>query len=98
MDAIIQKEVYFNLRLCIWYNFFMNDSSNSPRELRLRPDIVENLQLFSEMLKKPPEKIVEEALESYFDAMQKQMLEKNMMDENAQTNLSYDEFWDGVDL
>ena len=76
----------------------MNDSSNNPWPLRLRPDVVENLQIFSEILKKPPEKIVEEALESYFDAVQKQMMEKNMMDENAQTNLSFEEFWEGVDL
>ena len=68
------------------------------KPLRLRPETVENLHLFSEILKKPPERIVEEALEAYFDAVQKELMEKNLMDENAQTNLSYDEFWDGVDI
>ena len=28
----------------------------------------------------------------------KKLLEKNLADENAMTNLSYDEFWDDVDV
>ncbi len=75
----------------------MNDSLK-PKPLRLRSDTAENLHIFSEILGKPPEQIVEEALESYFDRVQKNLMEKNMMDENAQTNLSYDEFWEGVDI
>ena len=70
----------------------------TPKPLRLKPETVENLHLFSEILEKSPDRIVEEALEAYFDEVQKRLMEKNMMDENAQTNLSYDEFWEGVDL
>jgi len=66
--------------------------------LRLRAEIIENLHIFSEILKKSPEQIIEEALDAYFDQVQKELMEKNLMDENAQTNLSYDEFWDGVDI
>ena len=42
--------------------------------------------------------IVEQALEEYFATVQKQLLEKNLADENAMTNLDFDEFWDGVDI
>ncbi len=64
----------------------------------LRTDTVENLKVFSEITGKSQSTLIEEALESYFDTIQKQMLQKSMIDENAQTNLSYDEFWEGVDI
>ena len=33
-----------------------------------------------------------------FEQAQKILLEKNLDDENAMTNLDFDEFWDGVEL
>jgi len=74
----------------------MKEQNN--KTLCLRAETIENLQIFSEILKKPSEQIIEEALDAYFDQVQKELMEKNLMDENAQTNLSYDEFWDGVDI
>ncbi len=64
----------------------------------LHPDKVEELKLFSEILKKDYNTILNEALELYFDAARKRMLEKNFEDENMETNLDFDEFWDGVDI
>jgi len=64
----------------------------------LRPDTIESLQVYSELLHKDISMMMEEALEAYFAQVQKQLLEKNMADENAMTNLDYDEFWDGVEL
>jgi hypothetical protein len=64
----------------------------------LHPDKVEELKLFSEILKKDYNTILNEALELYFDASRKRMLEKNFEDENMETNLDFDEFWDGVDI
>ncbi len=58
----------------------------------------ENLQTFSEILKKDPNTLVNLALEEFFEREQKKLLEKNLADENAMTNLDYDEFWDGVEL
>jgi hypothetical protein len=58
----------------------------------------ENLLAYSQMLKKHPNVIINEALEEYFDIQHKKMLEKNLNDENVLTNLDYDEFWDGVDI
>jgi hypothetical protein len=66
--------------------------------IELKQSTVENLQLYSELLDKDANTILEEALELYFEAQQKMLLEKNLENENMMTNLDYDEFWDGVDL
>jgi len=68
------------------------------KPIRLREETLEELLSFSELEKRPPDAIVQEALEAWFDARHKALLEKNLTDENAQTNLSYDEFWDGIEL
>ncbi|MEA3455049.1 MAG: hypothetical protein U9R26_00950 [Campylobacterota bacterium] len=71
---------------------------NENIKIELKQSTVENLQLFSEITKKDINLMLEEALDEYFAAIQKEMLEKNIEDENMLTNLDYDEFWDGVDL
>ncbi len=68
------------------------------REFKLKPDIAEELLVYSELLKKDPSTILNEALELYFEHEQKKLLEKNMNDENAMTNLDFNEFWNGVDI
>ncbi len=72
----------------------MHDTIN----LQLTPDNIHNLEIFAEILKKDYNTILNEALEQYFEATQKRLLEKNIADENAMTNLDFDEFWDGVEL
>ena len=67
-------------------------------DFTLKPDTIENLKAFSELLKKDISLILEEALDEYFATVQKQLLEKNLADENAMTNLDFDEFWDGVEI
>lgn len=67
-------------------------------QIEFKQSTVENLQLFSQMLNKDVNTMLEEALEQYFDTEQKKLMEKSINDENAMTNLDYDEFWDGVDL
>ena len=68
------------------------------RHFTLSADNLENLQNFSQILGKDTSEIINEALEQYFMEEQKKLLEKNLEDENAMTNLDYDEFWDGVDI
>lgn len=67
-------------------------------KIELKQTTVENLQAFSEILKKDINTILEEALEQYFESEQQKLMEKSRDDENAMTNLDYDEFWDGLDL
>ena len=67
-------------------------------QIRLNDYNLENLQNFSEILKKDMSSMINEALELYFEAEQKKLLEKNLADENAMTNLNFDEFWEDVEL
>ena len=64
----------------------------------LTDDNLENLKNFSKILKKDFSNIMNEALEEYFESAQKKLLEKNLADENALTNLDFEEFWDDVEI
>ncbi len=55
---------------------------------------IQELQEFAKLLNKDISKILQEALEDYFAKAEQELLAK----EKSQTNLSYDEFWDGVDV
>jgi hypothetical protein len=68
------------------------------KNFTLNADNLENLDIFSKILKKDFSTMMNEALEDYFVAAQKQMLEKNLGDENAMTNLDFEEFWDDVEV
>ncbi len=67
-------------------------------QLELKQDTVDNLLAFSELLYKDVNKILEEALEQYFESEQKKLIEKGIEEDATMTNLDYDEFWDDVDL
>jgi len=67
-------------------------------EFKLNQETIENINTFSQILKKDVNAILNEALEQYFENEQQKLVEKNQEDENAMTNLDYDEFWDGVDI
>jgi len=67
-------------------------------DFSLKTETIENLKLFSQLLNKDISQLLEEALDEYFVSTQKRLMEKNISDENAMTNLDYDEFWDGVDI
>jgi len=67
-------------------------------KIELKQDTVDNLIAFSQLLHKDTNKILEEALEQYFDNAQKKLIEKGIEEDATMTNLDYDEFWDGVDL
>ncbi len=59
---------------------------------------MQNLEAFSELKKKDISTLINEALEEYFVNEEKKLLEKNLADENAMTNLNFDEFWDDVEI
>jgi hypothetical protein len=64
----------------------------------LRQETYDNLLYYAEILELSPEMIVERALDAFFAEVNRQLGEKNPLDDNLQTNLGYDEFWDGVDI
>ncbi len=57
-----------------------------------------NLETYKVILKKDESTMINEALEVYFQAQQKILLEKNLNNENAMTNLDFHEFWDDVEI
>jgi len=67
-------------------------------KLELKLEVVQDLELYSEILKKDVNTILNEALELYFENEKEKLLDKNQNNENAMTNLSYDEFWDDVEV
>jgi predicted transcriptional regulator len=64
----------------------------------LKPDTVDNLQAFSELLNKDINTMLEEALQRYFEEEQQKLIEKGIKEDASMTNLDYDEFWDGLDI
>ncbi len=67
-------------------------------QIKLDSYIIEQLHSYSELLNKSSDQIIKEALEEYFFKIEQKLLEDSLEKENAMTNLSYDEFWDGVDI
>lgn len=63
-------------------------------KLELKVDKIESLKLYAKLLDKDINTMLDEALEYYFVSEQEKLVAK---EQNA-TNLSYDEFWDGVDV
>jgi len=54
---------------------------------------LEKLTALGELLNKDTSAMINEALEQYFAAKEEELAYKDPM-----TNLSFDEFWDGVDI
>ena len=67
-------------------------------KIELQYETVEKLEIYSKLLNKDVNKIIDEALLEYFDNAEKRLLEKNIENDNLMTNLDYDEFWEGVDI
>ena len=63
-------------------------------KIELKMDKLESLNLYAKLLDKDINTMLDEALEQYFITEQEKLIAK---EQNA-TNLSYDEFWDGVDV
>jgi len=67
-------------------------------KFELKANVVEELEAFSQILKKSHSEILNEALENYFKEQQEILSKKNQEDESALTNLDYNEFWDDLDF
>lgn len=67
-------------------------------KLSINEDNYLKLEAFEELLNKEKSQIINEALERYFKEEEKKLVEEDIKKEQAQTNLDYDEFWDGVDF
>ncbi len=64
------------------------------KNFELTDENIENLEVFKSLLNKDENRIINEALELYF----KDEAEKLQALKDSQTNLSFNEFWDDVDI
>ncbi len=67
-------------------------------KFELTPQIVEELQAYSQLLNKDTNTILHEALTAYFENAHKKVMAQKLETDNGMTNLDFDEFWDGVDV
>jgi len=63
--------------------------------LQLTPENINKLEQFSQILHKDMSTMLNEALRLYFENEEKKL---TLEEDHANTNLDFDEFWDGVDL
>ena len=64
------------------------------KNFELTDENIENIEAFKTLLNKDENTMINEALALYF----KDEAEKLQALKDSQTNLSYDEFWDDVDI
>lgn len=66
--------------------------------MHLDAKMVEKIEVLAELLKKSPEKVLDEALDLYLKVEREKQLEVELDEHKKETNLSYDEFWDDLDF
>ena len=66
---------------------------NNDFECTLNAETTAKLAAYGELLNKDKQSMIYEVLEQYFEAKDEEFAQKDPM-----TNLSYDEFWDDLDL
>ena len=66
--------------------------------MQLDAKMIEKIEMLAELLKKSPEKVLDEALDMYLKVEREKQLELELAEHKKETNLSYDEFWDDLDF
>jgi len=66
--------------------------------MQLDTKMIEKIEVLAELLKKSPEKVIDEALDLYLKVEREKQLEVELNEHKKETNLSYDEFWGDVDF
>ena len=67
-------------------------------EITFQQTLVDDLVAFSKILHKDINTMVQEAVEEYLANQQQKLIEQSLYDDNAMTNLDYNEFWEGIDV
>ncbi len=66
--------------------------------MQLDANMIEKIEVLAGLLKKSPEKVLDEALDLYLKVEREKQLEVELDEHKKETNLSYDEFWDDLDF
>ena len=66
--------------------------------MQLDEKMIEKVEALSVLLKRSPEKVLDEALDLYLKQENEKQMEVDLAEHQKETNLSYDEFWDDLDF
>lgn len=66
--------------------------------MELDEKMIDKIEVLAQLLKKSPEKVVDEALDLYLKVEREKQLEVELDEHKKETNLSYDEFWGDLDF
>ena len=63
-------------------------------QIELTQESLQNLETFAPLLNKDASEMINEALQIYFE----EATQKIAQEQNSQTNLTYEEFWDDFEI
>jgi len=63
-------------------------------QIELTQESLQNLETFAPLLNKDASEMINEALQMYFE----EAAQKIAQEQNSETNLSYEEFWDDFEI
>jgi len=66
--------------------------------MQLDAKMIEKIEVLAELLKRSPERVVDEALDLYLKVEREKQLEDELNEHKKETDLSYNEFWDDMDF
>ena len=66
--------------------------------MQLDVKTIEKIEVLAELLKRSPNKVIDEALDLYLKVEREKQLEDELSAHKKETDLTYDEFWDDLDF
>jgi len=66
--------------------------------MQLNAEMIEKIELLAELMKRSPERVVDEALDLYLKVEREKQLEDELNAHKKETDLTYNEFWDDLDF
>ena len=66
--------------------------------MQLEAKMIDRIEAMSQLLKKSPERVLEEALDLYLKQERDKQLEIELEEHKKETDLTYNEFWDDLDF
>ncbi len=66
--------------------------------MQLDAKTIEKIEALAVLLQKPPNAVLDEALDAYLKHEREKQLEHELAEHKKETNLSYDEFWGDLDF
>ena len=66
--------------------------------MQLNAKMIEKIELLAELMKRSPERVVDEALDLYLKVEREKQLEDELNAHKKETDLTYNEFWDDLDF